>query len=60
MLIYIAHTYTTHTYKLHHNYIIYTNSSTLVWIEIKKHIKINADRYTYTISIDTILTLTLI
>ena len=49
-----------HIDKLHQNYIIFTNSSTLILIETKKYIGINADRYTYTILIDAILTLKLI
>ena len=49
-----------HTDKLHQNYIIFTNSSTLILIETKMYIEINADRYTYTTLIDAILTLKLI
>ena len=35
-----------HTDKLNQNPITYTNSLTLILIETKKHIEINADRYT--------------
>ena len=40
-----------HINKLYQNY-IFTNSSTLILIETKKHIEVNVDRYTYNIWID--------
>ena len=61
LLTYILHIHIPHMHidELHQNYITYTNSSTLILIETKKHIEVNADRYTYTILIDMVLTLKL-
>ena len=56
--IYILHRYATHTYRQTTSELY--NISTLILIETKKYIEINADRYTYTILIDAILTLKLI
>ena len=40
-----------HINKLYQNY-IFTNSSTLILIETKKHIEVNVDRDTYTVWTD--------
>ena len=62
VLTYTFHIHITHIDidELHQNYIMYTNNSTLILIETKKHIEINSDRYTCTIVIGMILTLRLI